>query len=220
MRAVIFANGQLTDPALALRSIRQDDLLIAADGGLHHCQSLGLTPSILIGDFDSLDESQVFAMRQAQVSIFRYPTHKDATDLELAVRHAQSLGVTEILVLGGLGARWDQSMANLLLPAAADLQGVRLVLQDGPQAIHVLRGEPRGATLQIHGARGDTVSLIPLGGDAIGVSTQGLEYPLEDERLVFASSRGVSNTLLSSPAVVTLKDGLLMCVVIHNSVPV
>ncbi|MDD2696480.1 MAG: thiamine diphosphokinase [Anaerolineales bacterium] len=227
MRAVIFANGLLSHPEAARQAIRPDDLLIAADGGLRHCQHLGLTPSILIGDFDSLDEGQVSAMRRAAVRIIRHPARKDSTDLELAVRHAKSLGATDILVLAGLGARWDQTLANLLLPAAADLDGVRLHLQDGPQEMHLLRGDPQGtplevqgSTLEIHGAVGDTVSLIPLGGDASGITTHGLEYPLRDERLAFASSRGISNTLLASPATVSLKEGLLMCIVIHNAAPV
>ena len=72
-----------------------------------------------------------------------------------------------------------------------------------------------GGSAEVRGRSGDTVSLIPLVGDALGVRTTGLEYPLSGETLVFGATRGVSNLLLGETALVSLESGLLLCVVIH-----
>jgi thiamine pyrophosphokinase len=70
----------------------------------------------------------------------------------------------------------------------------------------------------LDGKPGDTVSLIPLGGDTEGITTQWLEYPLEDETLYFGSTRGISNVLLDENATVFIKKGLLLCIIIHNTI--
>ncbi len=211
-RAIIFANGELNHPEAARLALQPGDVLVAADGGARHCRQLGLAPSILIGDFDSLDEDELTYYQTTGTEIIRHPQRKDHTDLELALRHAYSLGIKEALVFAALGKRWDQTLANLLLPAAADLAGMAIRMADGPQEVMLLRGPGQ---LILQGQPGDTVSLIPLGGDAHGVSTDQLEYTLSGETLFFGATRGLSNVLLDKAAEVRLKDGLLLCVVIH-----
>lgn len=211
-RVVIFANGAFSHPEAARAALRPGDVLIAADGGARLCRQLGLTPAILIGDFDSLDEGELAYFEARGSLIVRHPARKDYTDLELALRHALALGAEDILIFAALGARWDHTLANLLLPAAADLAHARIRLADGPQEVMLLRG---GSTLEISGQPGDTVSLIPLSGDAHGITTRGLEYPLNDGTLIFGGTRGISNVLLERTATVSLRQGLLLCVVIH-----
>jgi thiamine pyrophosphokinase len=212
LRAIIFANGEFNHPESARFALKPGDLVIAADGGARLCRQLGLAPSILIGDFDSLDEAELAYFQSIGTEIIRHPQRKDFTDLELALRHAYSLGIKEALVFAALGKRWDQTLANLLLPAASDLAGMAIRLADGLQEVMLLRGPGQ---LILQGQPGDIVSLIPLGGDALGVSTDRLEYPLFGETLFFGATRGLSNVLLGEIAEVRLREGLLLCVVIH-----
>ncbi len=213
-RTIIFANGQLTDPAAARALIRPADRLIAADGGLHHLAALGLQPHVLIGDLDSVEPAQAAAAQAEGARLERFSPRKDQTDLELAVRLAIREGATDILIFGALGARWDQTLANLLLLAHPDFRAVRLRLVDGPQQIYLIQDQA-----VIEGQPGDTVSLIALQGEAQGVTTHGLEYPLQRGRLVFGSTLGVSNVLLGAQAAVTVETGLVACVVIHQNPP-
>ena len=213
MRAAIFANGAFLYPELDRAKLMEDDWIIAADGGAEHCQALGVTPDVLIGDFDSLDPKQRHALEKAGAKVMSHPAKKDETDLELALRYAIDAGAEEIVIFGGMGERWDQSLANLLLPALPMMNQVRVWLTSGPQTATVLTA---GETRTLRGRPGDTVSLIPLGGDALGVSTEGLEYPLRDETLSFGSTRGVSNVFLGEDAAVHLREGMLACIVIHN----
>ncbi len=213
MRAVIFANGVFSHPEIDRARLRPDDWLIAVDGGARHCQALGLTPAVLIGDFDSIKTQERQALDQQGVTMVSYPACKDETDLELALRYAVEGGADEVLILAGMGSRWDQSLANLLLPAMVELAGAQVRLVDGPQEAVLVRG---GETLKLHGQPGDKVSLIPLRGDVHGVTTHGLEYPLEEDALYFGATRGVSNILLGEEATIHLERGIMACFVIHS----
>ncbi|MCK4693984.1 MAG: thiamine diphosphokinase, partial [Anaerolineales bacterium] len=148
------------------------------------------------------------------VTVVPFPESKDETDLELALRYAVEGGVNEVLILAGLGSRWDQSLANLLIPAMVELAGVQVRLIDGPQEAALVRN---GETLKLQGRPGDKVSLIPLGGDAHGVTTHGLEYPLQEDTLYFGATRGVSNILLAEEATIHLERGIMACFIIHPS---
>ena len=214
MRAVIFANGVFSHPEIDRARLRPDDWLIAADGGARHCQTLDLTPAVLIGDFDSIRNQERQAFEQQGVTVVPFPESKDETDLELALHYAVEAGVNEVLILAGMGSRWDQSLANLLLPAMVELAGVHIRLIDGPQEATLIRD---GETLKLQGQPGDKVSLIPLGGNAHGVTTHGLEYPLHEDTLHFGATRGVSNVLLGAEATIHLDQGIMACFIIHCS---
>jgi len=118
----------------------------------------------------------------------------------------------QIVILGALGGRPDQALANLLLLALPPLAGLDVVIVDGAWQIRCLRG---GETLRLRGQPGDTLSLIPLGGPAEGVVTSGLAYPLREETLHFGPARGVSNVFTGETVAVTLSAGLLWC--FHHS---
>jgi thiamine pyrophosphokinase len=212
--AIIFANGRIKDLESVARLIHSMDLIVAADGGARHCQKLGLTPDVLIGDFDSLDQADLYEFERSGVQIIRHPVRKDYTDLELALLHVKSIGVTSTYIFGALGLRWDQTMANLLLPASSNLSDIKIQLFDGNQEITVIKA---GDPYEISGNPGDTVSLISLKAETGGISTEGLEYSLKDESLAFGATRGVSNVLREKQATVRLSKGLLLCVVIHQS---
>ncbi len=209
MRAIIFANGKLENPAAARALIRPDDTIIAADGGAAHCHALGILPSIIIGDLDSLSAEEVEAWQQKGVEIIQHDPRKDETDLELALLLAQGLAREEALVFGALGGRWDQTIANLLLPAYSRLEDIDITYWHAGTWFYLVRSE-----CTIHARAGQTVSLIPLGGDAVGVTTEGLEWPLEAETLQFGATRGVSNLMLGETATIHLQSGLLLCAVL------
>lgn len=206
MQAVIFANGMVDDTGSVFS---EKDLIIAADGGLYHCRSLGIIPDVVIGDMDSLTGDDMKGLQIAGVEIIRYPAKKDQTDLELALKLAIDRGADEIVVFGAMGGRWDMSIANILLPAEQNLSNATVRIIDGRHEIILLRA---GKEIIFHGEKGDILSLIPLGRDTLGITTIGLEYPLKDDMLKLGSSRGISNVFIENSATVFLKKGLLLCV--------
>jgi thiamine pyrophosphokinase len=210
MRAIIFANGTFADAQQARDLLRDDDLIIAVDGGTCHAWEAGVDPQLVIGDLDSLTGEEQERLRSSGAEISSFSPHKDKTDLELALLRAASAGAEEILVLAALGGRLDQTIANLLLLTLPELVDRDVRIVQGRQMAFVIRSEAL-----FRGRPGDTVSLIPLGGDAVGVVARGLEWPLDDETLRFGPARGISNVLTKEQAVVGVRQGLLLCVVTH-----
>ncbi len=215
MKIIIFANGTISNLVQASRLTQNCDMIIAADGGARHCLAASILPQVVIGDFDSLTPAELDKLQALGARLVRYPTRKDFTDLELALQYACEQGADRITVLGGLGQRWDQTLANILLLAGPFAQCARVSYIDGSQEI-MLIGESQ--VLEITGQPGDTVSLIPIQGNAHGITTCGLEYPLDDDTLQFGAARGVSNGLIGENATVHLKHGFLICIVIHQEV--
>jgi thiamine pyrophosphokinase len=209
VHAIIVANAPGFDAAPFAKLLDSADLLIAADGGGNTLYAAGVVPHIIVGDLDSLGAAAEAAFRAAGAEVRRFPAEKDETDLELALLLAVERGAGQIDILGALGGRWDQALANVAMLALPELAGIRVRLLDVDQEAFLVRGEAA-----IAGAEGDTVSLLPLGGAAHGITTGGLYYPLDGATLRFERSRGVSNVITSSPASVSVREGLLL--VVHH----
>jgi len=206
-RVIIFANGHLPDLEAARALLHADDYIIAADGGSNHLMEMGILPEIVIGDLDSVDEDTLFELTNAEVRIEQYSEDKDETDIELALRYAADLRPSAILIVGALGGRLDQTLANLSLLTDPTLYGIDICLDDGVEEAFFCRKQ-----VEVRGRSGDTVSLIPWHGPVEGVTTEGLQWPLYSETLYPDKSRGISNVMLKDEASIRIQSGLLLIV--------
>lgn len=205
---VVVASGDL-DPTDA--TVLDDaDFVIAADGGATALDRLGRRPDLLVGDLDSTDPALVARLVAAGTKVERHPIDKDASDAELAIAAALAEGGDEIVLLGATGGdRLDHAIANLLMLADPAMAGCDVRIVHGPTTVRVVRG---GERMSLVGGAGDTISLLPVGGDADGIRTEGLRWMLDGARLAVGHSRGLSNEVLSTPASVRLERGTLLVV--------
>jgi len=211
--ALVVADGSVADPAdldAAWPGWSDGvDLVIAADGGGRHATRLGRRVDIWVGDGDSIAETALAELDAAGTSIRRYSTDKDETDAELALLAAVDAGAERITILGALGgARIDHELGNLWLLALPSLGGRDVRLLDAAARVRLIGA----GSLDLAGRTGDTVSLLPFAGDAIGVTTSGLRYPLTDEPLLAGPARGLSNLRVAETASVTLTAGRLLVI--------
>jgi thiamine pyrophosphokinase len=191
--------------------------VVAADGGARHAEPLGLRVDRWVGDGDSIDPALLDELASAGVAIERVAAEKDESDAELALLAALAAGVDEVALIGGLGGpRVDHALANVVLLGHPALAGRTLRVYDEHAArisLLVAPGAVGGAVVgDFVGRIGDLVSLVPIGDSAIGVTTDGLRYPLVGEPLELGRTRGVSNVRTATRARVTLESGRLLVI--------
>ena len=181
--------------------------MIAADSGLDHAHSLGFHADLVVGDLDSVDPDVLRAAREQGSEIELHPAEKDSTDLDLALEAARARGAIRVTVVGGNGGRLDHLLANLLLLAAPRFSDLEIDALLPPARVAVVRD-----TSTLLGRPGELCTLLPVGGDAYGVTTTGLRYPLRGEQLTAGTTRGVSNLFAEPTATVSLRTGVLLAI--------
>jgi len=207
--AIVLAGGDPVDASLRAL-LPSEAVVIAADSGLHQSGPLGLHVDYVVGDLDSADPAAVDAARAAGAVVERHPADKDATDLELAFDVARDRGAQRITVVGGGGGRLDHFLANVALLASARFSDLELDARiDDAYAVVAQGGRP---PVDITGAAGSLVTLLAAGGDACGITTTGLQYPLRGATLRPGTSRGVSNVLVGERGSVVLDRGTLLVI--------
>jgi thiamine pyrophosphokinase len=210
-RVILFANGEVKDYPRLASLLRKGDILVAVDGGLRHIKKLGLPPSLLIGDLDSVSAKDVKDLEKQQVPIQRFAVHKDETDLELALLAVAGMNTHTVVMVGATGGRLDHTLGNIHQLLDDKYKSWDIRLEDGDQEMYMIRDSH-----SLEGNQGDIVSLIPLTETVTGVQTQGLEYPLDDETLSISKTRGISNVMLGNSATIQIRDGILLCIHIRQ----
>lgn len=211
-RAWVFAGGEFSRDHVPANGLEAGDHVICVDRGLEHCLAAGLEPSLLIGDFDSVDEQVLGRSELARIPRHVYPAKKAASDLELALQVLAEEPLSEVTILGISGGRTDHMLFNWSLPALRHWP-FRLVLLDGTTCCHVLQGED---SCLLEADRGQTVSLLAKS-RSTGVSTHGLQYPLSDAILEVGSTLGLSNVVESRQVQVSMASGTLLVMINRES---
>ena len=199
-RCVILCAGSITPDDVARAAISAQDYVVAADAGYLHCNRFGITPNLIVGDFDSSADPGAL-----DISIQRFSSHKDDTDCLLAVRRGLEEGCTRFVILGGLGGRLDHTLANLQTLVFLADHGARGELIGDGSHITLLRS----GRLHLPKQEG-YLSVFAIGGVCSGVCLSGTEYPLEQAELTPHFPLGVSNHIVADFAIVSVEQGDLL----------
>lgn len=208
MNAVIFGSGPVEEWGRIRALLGSPDLVLCADGGVRHALALGLTPDLVLGDFDSAGPVVVTEIAARGIPVHKVPTEKDETDTELAILEAIKLGATAITLVGVTGGRLDHTVANLLiLPGIPSKVEVRVL--DASAVLWLVRPGGRIAVP----AHPDTyLSLLPLSPEVRGIVAEGVQWPLDGDTLRWGQTRGVSNRITADEAFIAVREGYLLVI--------
>lgn len=197
----IVGAGEMADSNILPLAPQDGDYLIAADGGLDVLLQRGLTPDLVIGDFDSLGRCP------AEWHPVVLPCEKDDTDMLSALKCGLQKGYDTFLLYGGMGGREDHTIANIqLLYYLASLHKTGYLI--GRQNILTAI---RNDSIRFTGMKG-FLSVFCAGDRAQGVTISGCKYCLDDGELTHLYPIGVSNEFTGQPAEISVRNGTLLIV--------
>jgi len=205
----IISGGVIDDPRIIMREVQTVDspVLICADGAIRFLHILDLVPDVIIGDMDSADDKMLRYFEAKGSILIRHPKDKDETDTQLALEHALALKPRAIRIFGALGGRIDHALANISLLVLGARRGVETkIIDERCEVVVVARRHV------IHGAPGQTVSCLPVSTTVSGITLEGFQYPLTDGTMEIGIPYGISNRLIGSQGVITVKHGYLLVV--------
>lgn len=214
--AVVLLGGDAPENPELLGLVRQAAFVAAADSGAAAALSVGRVPDLLVGDFDSLAEALVAECRAGGASIVELPVHKDVTDGEflfsLMRQRAAEYGWRRLLVLGALGGRLDQTLANILCGVPLAKAGLEICLAGERELVLPVAAQTAEQHVQLRGFAGCVASLLALEGAVQRVELAGFAYPLAGE-LAANITLGLSNVIEGPQADIRISGGvLLVCV--------
>lgn len=200
---LIFAGGDFT--GTLTEELPTPELVIAADSGYDLAVRAGFAVDVLVGDMDSIATDVI----PGHVIVERHPVDKDATDLELALARVAVEHPQRVVIVGGAGGRVDHELATAQLLCSDRWEAIEEIEWVTARGwAYVVKGRRI-----IHGDVGQIVSLIPMGGPAIGVNSKGLRWNLADANIQPGSTWGVSNEFAGPVADIRIESGCLLAVI-------
>ena len=201
-RCVIVCAGPFRDAAALASRLLPEDYVIAADGGWHLASLMGVTPAVLVADFDSMPAPAV----PDGVKVVALPVEKDVTDTAKALEIGFEAGYRGFLLLGCTGGRLDHLQAALAVAADYARRGCDVTVADEQNEIHLLT--PGSYVFPV--CPEEKVSLFAFGTEVTGLFAEGLKYGITDLTLSPFDPLCVSNECLGEDACLSFKSGLLL----------
>ena len=196
MRAVILTARCEGDFADAY-SPRENDYILCADAGYLLAKENGVTPDLIIGDFDSADMPE-------GANVIVHPVIKDDTDTLLCVRYALQMGIKDILIVGGLGGRLDHTLANLQTLTFIAEHGAKAEMCDGKVRAYAVKE----ASIRIPRTKGK-LSVFALGEKCTGVTIRGAKYSGNGLEITPGFPIGMGNDFADDFAEISVESGVL-----------
>jgi len=205
MRYVIISAAPITQYEAIVQQLKDDDFYIFCDGGLKHREKLGITPHLIVGDFDSHEKPRT------NIETIALPREKDDTDTVYAVKEAIKRGADEILLTGAIGARLDHTLGNLYILLMLKEKGIKASIIDDYSQMEIVASEPA----YIENCK--YFSLLAIDGAAHGVTIKNAKYPLEGATISPEYQYGISNEVLcGKKAEVSVESGSLLLIKIFR----
>ena len=198
MRCVIISGSPDTNVEEIKSLCTSDDFIVCADSGYSFAKKAGLSPNLIIGDFDSLKEEL-----PQNTEVVKLNTHKDDTDTEHCVMECIRRGYKDFLLLGSIGGRTDHTFANIATLAFLSEYNYNGIARNNGEEIRILKE----GSYEMNNKKGLIFSVFPYGCESVNVTYKGAEYMLNNKTLTYNVSRGISNVFVDDEAEITINRG-------------
>lgn len=202
MRGLVISSGSIEDYLLLKKNVDNSDYIICADGGLNHILNIGKTPDIVVGDLDSVNQKGKVFIKRNNIDVIQYPEVKDKTDTELAILHAISKGIRDIILMGVTGSRIDHTISNIFLLKELYKKGIKVRIIDDNNIIYF-----SNKYMRIYRKEDVNISIIPLNESGVVITLEGFSYSLNKELIKFGSTLGISNELIEDYGNIVIESG-------------
>lgn len=208
---IIISGGSVRDEfALSVLKSYPEKRIIGVDKGLEFLYRNQIRPDYIVGDFDSISSEIIrYYKEETKVPIREYNPVKDASDTEIAIRLAITLGCDKMILLGATGNRLDHVWATIQSLEIARKAGVEAIVLDSHNRIRLLDSDSE-IHLQKREAFGKYFSVFPWDGDVERLTITGAKYPLHNHYLKPCDSLCVSNEIAEEEAVISFGIGKIL----------
>lgn len=201
-RCVIVGGADINNYEYINNLLRKDDFLVFCDSGLKHMGKINVSPSLIVGDFDSHERINI------NVETIVLPCEKDDTDTVYAMKEGIKRGYEDFLLIGVVGARFDHSFVNISILLNLYKLGFKAELIDDYSVMSVVGDTPAEIPDDY-----SYFSLLNITGKADGVSITNAKYTLDNAEIKSEYQYATSNEVVKGKvATVSVKDGLLLLI--------
>jgi len=200
---LLVGNGAKNPPQFLRDLAKSVDFVIGIDAGAETLLESGVKVDLAIGDFDSLKNKDLLK----KINHLEYPKEKDYSDTEIAVTHAISLRYDEIILTNMLGGRTDHLLFNISILYRIFKEGKSTKILENKEEIYIF-----DKSIEVQTDINDIVSIFPLLGKVIFEESKGLYYPLKGKSVELGETLTLSNTAVSNPVYVELKEGVAILI--------
>lgn len=215
--ALVVLNGEYQSHETLKKQIQKiferesPDIVVGVDGGVTHLRALEVVPTHIIGDFDSISNTDVLKQSYPDAKWIEYLPEKDFTDSELALEILSQMDCELIVIVGAFGGRLDHMIGTIFLLNRYASDNNRIIMIDTRNQMELLTG-PITHTLNPDDLNFKYVSFIPITQESVGITLKGFKYPLNEARVKMGETVGISNEIVQETAQITFKSGKLLMI--------
>lgn len=202
MKALIISSGTINNCNILESMAKEADFIVCADGGMDHLMKLNRLPDLVLGDLDSISKLALDYINKNNIKIEKYSSIKDATDTNLAMEYLIDEGYKDITLIGVTGTRQDHTIANILLLNRLHEKKIKGKIVDDNNIIYLIDD-----WMELEYKEGVFISIVPITDNGIEVSLSGFYYNLNNIKIRFGSTYGISNKIINNYGIIKIHSG-------------
>ena len=206
---ILIVTGGSIDEELLMNTVdsfNRDVYIIGVDKGLETLDKLEIKPDLVIGDFDSANDSIRAKYVDSPDAVILNP-EKDYTDTHVAVLEALKHNPVAITIMGAIGTRIDHMLGNIALLKICLMHDVDAVMLDKHNRIRMI---DKHMILRRDELYGKYISCIPFSDRVTGINLRGFKYELTDATMIKEETIGISNELGEEEGHISIGSGYLL----------